>query len=175
MDGDRFVEYERMTSQGLRNQGWKDSWDGVNFADGKIAEPPIALCEVQGYAYAAYLARSHFAHEAGDTELERYWADEARQLREAFNEKFWLPDKGWFAIGLDREKRPIDALTSNIGHCLWTGIIDEDKAAAVARHLVSPAMFTGWGVRTLAATMAGYNPISYHNGSVWPHDSAIVA
>lgn len=175
VDGDGFVEYHRKTDSGLVNQGWKDSWDGINFADGRIAETPVALAEVQGYCYAAFLARAHFAEQAGDGAGERHWADKAAQLKHAFNEAFWLPDRGWFAVGLDRDKRPIDALTSNIGHCLWTGIIDEDKAAEVADHLLSADMFTGWGIRTLAESMAGYNPMSYHNGAVWPHDNALCA
>jgi glycogen debranching enzyme len=174
-DGDGFVEYQRQTDRGLRHQGWKDSWDGINFADGTLAEPPIALCEVQGYVYSAYIARSFFAAEAGDHPLAALWADRARQLKQAFNEQFWLPERGWFAVGLDKDKRPIDALTSNIGHCLWSGIIDEEKAEQVVEHLLGPAMFSGWGIRTLASTMGAYNPISYHNGSVWPHDNAIIA
>jgi glycogen debranching enzyme len=174
-DGDGFVEYCRKTSHGLANQGWKDSWDGINFADGTIAEPPIALAEVQGYVYAAYLGRAELAAGAGDEAGARLWRKKAKQLKRAFNERFWLPDRGWFAVGLDRDKRPIDSLTSNIGHCLWTGIVDNDKAAAVARHLMSPDMFSGWGIRTLAESMAAYNPMSYHNGSVWPHDNAICA
>jgi glycogen debranching enzyme len=174
-DGDGFVEYCRKTSHGLANQGWKDSWDGINFADGTIAEPPIALAEVQGYVYAAYVARAQLAVSAGDQAGARLWRKKAKTLKRAFNEQFWLPDRGWFAVGLDRDKRPIDSLTSNIGHCLWTGIVDNDKAAAVARHLMSDDMFSGWGIRTLAQSMAAYNPMSYHNGSVWPHDNAICA
>ncbi len=174
-DGDGFVEYERATDRGLRNQGWKDSWDGVNFASGRIAEPPIALCEVQGYVYAAYLARAYFAQEAGDEETAARLHERAAALKAAFNERFWLPDRGWFALALDGDKRPVDSLTSNIGHCLWTGIVDEDKAPQVAEHLLSPRMWSGWGVRTLASDMGAYNPMSYHNGSVWPHDSALVA
>jgi glycogen debranching enzyme len=174
-DGDGFVEYQRKTDRGLRNQGWKDSWDGVNYADGRIAEPPIALCEVQGYVYSAYVTRTHFAHAAGDRDTAEYWGNKAGALKEAFNEQFWLPDKGWFAVGLDGDKKPIDALASNMGHCLWSGIVDRDKAQKVAEHLVSPEMFTGWGVRTLASNMGAYNPMSYHNGSVWPHDNALVA
>jgi len=174
-DGDGFVEYQRKTSHGLANQGWKDSWDGINFADGTIAEPPIALAEVQGYVYAAYRARAELADNAGDQAGARQWRKKAKQLKRAFNEQFWLPDRGWFAVGLDRDKRPIDSLTSNIGHCLWTGIVDNDKAASVARHLMSEDMFSGWGIRTLAQSMAAYNPMSYHNGSVWPHDNAICA
>ncbi|MGZ4596366.1 MAG: amylo-alpha-1,6-glucosidase [Actinomycetes bacterium] len=174
-DGDGFVEYERATDHGLQNQGWKDSFDGVTSADGRVARTPIALAEVQGYVYAAYLARAHIAVETGDTATARRLTDKAVALRKAFNDAFWLPEGGWFALALDGDKRPVDSLASNMGHCLWTGIIDEDKAAAVADHLLSPEMFTGWGVRTLASSMAAYNPMSYHNGSVWPHDNAIVA
>lgn len=174
-DGDGFIEYERATPAGLANQGWKDSWDGVRYGDGSVAEAPIAACEVQGYAYAAYLARAHFAREAGEEAVWREWRDRAAALRTAFNRDFWMPDRGCFAIGLDAEKRPIDSIASNQGHCLWTGIVDEDKAERVADTLLSPAMFSGWGVRTLAATEPAYNPVSYHCGSVWPHDNALIA
>ncbi len=174
-DGDGFVEYLRPNDHGLVNQGWKDSWDGINFADGTMAEAPIALCEVQGYVYGAYIGRSLLARWSGDTQLEQHWAERAAELKTSFNEKFWLPDKGYFAVALDKDKRPVDALTSNIGHCLWTGIVDEDKAPSVVEHLMSPQMFTGWGIRTLASDMGAYNPVSYHNGSVWPHDTALVA
>ncbi|MGH3898855.1 MAG: amylo-alpha-1,6-glucosidase [Pseudonocardiaceae bacterium] len=174
-DGDGFVEYQRATDRGLPNQGWKDSFDGISFASGHLAEPPIALAEVQGYVYAAYVARAHFARGVGDEDLARHWAAKAADLKHAFNEAFWLPDRGYYAVALDAAKRPVDALTSNIGHCLWTGIVDEDKAAMIADHLLGPDMFTGFGVRTLASSMGAYNPMSYHNGSVWPHDNAIVA
>jgi glycogen debranching enzyme len=159
----------------LVNQGWKDSWDGINFADGRMAEPPIALCEVQAYVYAAYVGRTLLARSAGDTETESHWAGRAAALKRAFNEKFWLPDTGYFAIALDKDKNPVDACTSNMGHCLWVGIVDEEKAPLVVERLMSPEMFTGWGIRTLASDMGAYNPVSYHNGSVWPHDTAIVA
>jgi glycogen debranching enzyme len=174
-DGDGFVEYRRRTDRGLVNQGWKDSFDGINFADGTIAQPPIALAEVQGYVYAAYLARAHIARDMGDAGTARRYEERAAGLKRAFNETFWLPDKGWYAVGLDRDKRPIDALASNMGHCLFTGIVDAGKAPAVADQLMSPQMFTGWGIRTLASSMRAYNPMSYHNGSVWPHDNAIIA
>jgi glycogen debranching enzyme len=174
-DGDGFIEYQRATDRGLVNQGWKDSVDGINFATGDLAQPPIALAEVQGYAYAAFLARAHFAREAGEVEPARHWSDRARRLKQRFNESFWLQDRGYFAVALDADKRPVDALASNMGHCLWTGIVNQDKAASVARHFMSPEMFTGFGVRTLASTMGAYNPMSYHNGSIWPHDNAIVA
>ncbi len=175
LDGDGYVEYQRSTPAGLANQGWKDSWDGVSFADGRLPQPPIALCEVQGYTYAAYLARAYFALEEDDQATFERYCQKAADLREAFNRDFWLDDRGWYALGLDADKRPIDALASNMGHCLWTGIIDEDRAPLVAEKLLSPEMFTGWGLRTLASSMRRYNPISYHNGSVWPHDTAIAA
>jgi glycogen debranching enzyme len=174
-DGDGYVEYQRATDRGLHNQGWKDSWDGVRYADGRVASAPIALAEVQAYVYGAYLARAHFANELGnDADYQRY-RDKAHRLKADFNRDFWLEDRGWYAIGLDADNKPIDSLTSNMGHCLWTGIVDDDKAKVVADKLLSPEMFSGWGVRTLAASMPGYNPISYHCGSVWPHDTAIVA
>ncbi|MCW2500535.1 MAG: Amylo-alpha6-glucosidase [Frankiales bacterium] len=174
-DADGFVEYQRATDRGLVNQGWKDSFDAITFASGAFAEPPISLVEVQGYAYGAFLARAHFATEAGDDALARHWADRASALKQRFNEVFWLPEHGYYALALDGDKRPVDALASNMGHCLWTGIVDEDKAASVAEHLLGPQMFSGFGVRTLATNMGAYNPMSYHNGSVWPHDNALIA
>ncbi|MCL6538642.1 MAG: amylo-alpha-1,6-glucosidase [Acidothermus sp.] len=174
-DGDGFVEYQRLTDRGLVNQGWKDSADSVTFATGTPARPPIALAEVQGYVYAAYLARAHFARELGDHDVAEHWSAKAVELKRRFNEEFWLPDRGYFALALDADKKPVDSLASNMGHCLWTGIVDEDKAPSVAAHLLGPQMFTGFGVRTLASSMEAYNPMSYHNGSVWPHDNAIIA
>jgi len=174
-DGDGYITYHRTSSSGLANQGWKDSWDGIRYGDGRVAGSPIALCEVQGYTYAAYLARAHTARASGDDNTCRRWYERAMALRTAFNRDFWLADRGYFAVGLDAEKRPIDSLASNQGHCLWTGIVDVDKASLVADALLSPSMFSGWGVRTLAMTEPAYNPVSYHCGSVWPHDNAIIA
>lgn len=174
-DGDGFVEYGRMNEHGLVNQGWKDSWDGISFADGTLAEAPIALCEVQGYVYAAYETRAALATIQGDAAGAEEWNTRAQELKREFNERFWLPDRGYFAIALDGQKRPVDACASNMGHCLWSGIVDDDKADAVAERLLSNEMFSGWGVRTLATDMGAYNPASYHNGSVWPHDNAIIA
>jgi len=174
-DGDGFVEYQRATDRGLLNQGWKDSFDGINDAAGLMGTPPIALAEVQAYVYASYLARASIATSLGDDKTAAACQGRAADLKFAFNERFWLPERKWFAVALDGDKRPLDALTSNLGHCLWCGIVDDDKAQAVAGYLVGPQMWTGFGVRTLASSMSAYNPMSYHNGSVWPHDSAIVA
>jgi glycogen debranching enzyme len=174
-DGDGYVEYERLNPEGLANQGWKDSWDGISGVDGTLAEAPVALAEVQGYVYAAYLARAGLAIERGDGLTARHYEQKAAALRTAFNRDFWLTERGWYAVALDGKKQPVDALASNMGHCLWSGIIDETHAPSVAAHLTSPEMLSGWGLRTLATNMDRYNPLSYHNGSVWPHDSAIVA
>ncbi|MDF1479854.1 glycogen debranching N-terminal domain-containing protein [Leifsonia sp. H3M29-4] len=174
-DRDGFIEYQRSDELGLHNQGWKDSWDAISFADGTLAEPPIALCEVQGYAYAAFRARAGLARAVGDAETAERWDRAAATLKERFNEQFWMADRQYFAIALDRDKRQVDACASNMGHCLWSGIVDDDKAPHVAERLLSDQMFGGWGVRTLATDMARYNPASYHNGSVWPHDNAIIA
>jgi glycogen debranching enzyme len=176
-DGDGYVEYSRTSDRGLLNQGWKDSWDSMRFMDGSLATPPIALCEVQGYVYAALIARSHMATEAGDHDLAESLRTRAHVLKRRFNEDFWIDrgDGGYFAMGLDRDKNKIDGIGSNMGHCLWTGIVDEEKAGAVARTLTEPGMLNGWGVRTLSESVHGYNPLSYHCGSVWPHDNAICA
>jgi glycogen debranching enzyme len=172
-DGDGFVEYQRATDRGLANQGWKDSWDGISDAAGQLPSPPIALCEVQGYVYAALLARAELATWSADPQLASQLRAQAARLRERFAEAFWLPDRGWYAVALDRDKRPVDALASNVAHCLWTGIATDEHASAVIGHLASPDMDSGFGLRTLSAAMGAYNPMSYHNGSVWPHDTAI--
>jgi glycogen debranching enzyme len=172
-DGDGFVEYRRHTDRGLVNQGWKDSFDGVNHADGHLASPPIALCEVQAYVYAAYRARAGLAEADGDAATAQQWRSKAARLKAAFNLAFWMPERQAFALALDGAKQQVDAIASNMGHCLWTGIVDADKAAPVAAHLAGPTLCSGFGVRTLATDMTAYNPMSYHNGSVWPHDTAI--
>ncbi len=173
-DGDGYVEYLRSDESGLENQGWKDSWDGVRHADGSIAVGPIALCEVQGYVYAAYRGRAALARALDEpAEVGKDFDRLAHDLAERFNEDFWLDEQGWYAIGLDGDKRPIGSLTSNVGHLLWTGIVPDDRAKRLARHLVDPSMFTGWGIRTLSSGNLAFNPLSYHCGSVWPHDTAI--
>jgi glycogen debranching enzyme len=125
--------------------------------------------------YGAYLARAFFAAEQGDVTLSSRLRQKAAELKANFNRDFWVEERGWLAMGLDRHKRPIDALASNMGHCLWTGILDADKAHLVAKRLLSPDLFSGWGIRTLGTSMVGYNPIGYHTGSVWPHDNALCA
>ncbi|MCW2516492.1 MAG: hypothetical protein JWR11_5534, partial [Mycobacterium sp.] len=170
-DGDGFVEYRRHTDRGLVNQGWKDSFDGVNYADGHLAAPPIALCEVQGYVYAAFQARAFLADGDGDTVAAHQWRSRSARLKAAFNLAFWMPEQQAFAMALDGAKRQVDSIASNMGHCLWTGIVDDDKAAAVAAHLAGPLLNSGFGIRTLATDMNAFNPMSYHNGSVWPHDT----
>ncbi|MGY1843597.1 amylo-alpha-1,6-glucosidase [Modestobacter sp. SYSU DS0875] len=172
-DGDGFLEYQRATDRGLLNQGWKDSFDGVNDAAGRLGEPPIALAEVQGYAYAARLARADLAESFGDPLTASRLRRRAAELKDAFAERFWLPDRGWFAVALDRDKRPLDALTSNAAQCLWSGIVTDEHAVVLVQRLADAAMDSGFGLRTLAEGMGAYNPMSYHNGSVWPHDTAL--
>ena len=174
-DGDGYVEYQRPTDRGQRHQGWKDSESPIRLPDGRDAEGPLALAEVQGYVYAAYVARSHFAVEAGDQAAAKRWRAKALDLKAAFNRDFWVEGAGWFALALDGDKQQVPALASNVGHCLWTGIVDEDKAAVLAKLLLSDDLFSGWGVRTLAASMGGYDPLGVHTGAVWPHDNAACA
>ncbi|WP_280385551.1 glycogen debranching N-terminal domain-containing protein [Nocardia wallacei] len=172
-DSDGFVEYRRKTEQGLANQGWKDSWDSINFADGHLADPPIALCEVQGYVYAARQGRAEMAEAFGDTVTASRLRGQAAELKQRFAEAFWLPGSGWYALALDGKKNQVDALSSNVGHCLWTGIVDDEHAAILVDRLANEGMDCGFGLRTLSSRMGRYNPMSYHNGSVWPHDTAI--
>lgn len=176
-DGDGYIEYERRNKEtGLENQCWKDSWDSILFSDGALASYPIATCEIQGYAYDAKRRCARLARECwGDADLATRLEKEAAELKQKFNRDFWIPEKQFFALALDGQKRRVDSLTSNIGHLLWSGIVDEDKAEACARHLVGPRLFTGWGVRTMADNEGGYNPIGYHVGTVWPFDNSIIA
>jgi glycogen debranching enzyme len=175
-DGDGYIEYGPAQPPQLVNQGWKDSYDSVTFADGRLADAPVALAEAQAYAYAAWRAGAALAAAAGNEPTAADRRARADGLRRNFERDFWLADRDAYALALDRDKRPVDAIASNMGHLLWAGIVAEpDRAAAVARHLTSREMFTGWGIRTLATSMARYNPLAYHNGSVWPHDTAICA
>ncbi|MFC9999424.1 glycogen debranching N-terminal domain-containing protein [Nocardia sp. NPDC127526] len=172
-DGDGFAEYRRKTDRGLANQGWKDSWDAISFADGHLADPPIALCEVQGYVYAARLGRADLAEAFGDTATATRLRARAADLKTRFDEAFWMPGPGWYAMALDGAKRQVDSLGSNVAQCLWTGIVPDERAATLIERLAAEDMDSGFGLRTLSANMRRYNPMGYHTGSVWPHDSAI--
>ncbi len=176
-NGDGYVEYSRRnTETGLENQCWKDSWNSILFADGTLSRLPRATCEIQGYVYDARMRCARLAREFwNDPELANRLERQAAELKRRFNQDFWLPERGFFALAIDGDGRKVDALTSNIGHLLWSGIVDEDKAEAVVRHLMGPALYSGWGVRTMAEGEGGYNPIGYHLGTVWPHDNSFIA
>jgi glycogen debranching enzyme len=177
LDGDGYVEYQRRNEEtGLENMCWKDSWNSILFADGSNSKLPRATCEIQGYVYDAQRRSARLAREFwGDPGLADDLERRAGQLKSRFNRDFWVEDRGYFALALDGDKRQVDSLTSNVGHLLWSGIVDEDKAESLRDHLMSDRMFSGWGVRTMAEGMNGYNPIEYHNGTVWPHDNSFVA
>jgi glycogen debranching enzyme len=176
-DRDGFVEYCRRTERGLFNQSWKDSGDSQRFHDGRMAEPPIAPVEVQGYVYAAKRGLAEVALKAWrDPRLAERLEREAEELKARFDQAFWVEERGGFyALALDAEKRPVDARTSNMGHLLWTGILPPERADLVAYQLLSETLWSGWGIRTMASDEAAFNPLSYHNGTVWPHDSAFAA
>jgi glycogen debranching enzyme len=175
LDGDGFIEYARKSESGLVQQGWKDSYDSVFHADGSFAEPPIALCEIQGYAYAAWIGAARLAAARGDHRQAESWRERATRLQSRFEQAFWCDDLGTYALALDAGKRPCRVRSSNPGHCLFTGIASRERAQALAATLMSDGSFCGWGIRTVAAGAVRYNPMSYHNGSVWPHDNAMCA
>ncbi len=174
-DGDGFVEYERRTPQGLLNQGWKDSHDGIRDRQGRLPSTPIALVEVQGYVYDAKRRMAALARVRGEGELAHRLDQEAETLRRRFEAAFWSEDQRFYAMALDGEKRQADAIGSNPGHCLWSGIVSPERAKAVVDRLMAPDMFSGWGLRTYARGQPGYNPIGYHTGTVWPHDVSLIA
>ena len=175
VDGDGFVEYAAHGNKGLIQQGWKDSNDSVFHSDGAIAEPPVALCEVQSYVYGAKTAGASLSRALGDEATSLRLEAEAANLREKFERAFWCEELGIYALALDGKKRPCQVRASNAGHCLLTGIAGADRAQKLAKTLLEPYFFSGWGIRTLASNEARYNPLSYHNGSVWPHDNALIA
>jgi glycogen debranching enzyme len=174
-DGDGFIDYARKTEAGLINQGWKDSHDSIFHSDGSTAEAPIALCEVQGYAYGAWNGAARLAALRGDTSHAEEWAGRADRLRERFELAYWCEDLDTYALALDGRRRPCRVRTSNPGHCLFSGLVTPERAKRVCDTLMADASFNGWGVRTVAAGERRYNPQSYHNGSIWPHDNAIIA
>jgi glycogen debranching enzyme len=175
LDGDGFVEYRRRAPRGLINQGWKDSGDAVRHADGSLAQAPIALVEIQGYVYDAKLRTAALARRLGDDALAERLEREAGDLRERFNAAFWMDQQGFYALGLDADKKQIGAIASNAGHCLWSGIVPPERVKPVIDRLLDPALDCGWGIRTYAAGQPGFNPVGYHTGAVWPHDNAIIA
>jgi glycogen debranching enzyme len=175
LDSDGFVEYKHKAENGLTNQGWKDSHDSIMYKNGELCEPPIALCEVQGYVYAAKNLASMLADALNEKEFAEQLAEEAKKLKQKFNKVFWDEASSCYALALDGNKKPCSVVSSNPGHCLFCGIVDEEKAARVAATLTSVDMFSGWGIRTLSEGERKYNPMSYHNGSIWPHDNAIIA
>jgi glycogen debranching enzyme len=175
LDGDGFIEYQQHNPLGVRNQGWKDSTDSLTAIDGQEAPLPAALVEVQGYLYRAKAGLARIFRARGQATAADRLDGEARKLRRRFNKAFWMPSAKYFAQALDARKEQVQAISSNPGHALWAGIVDKVRAGAVVRRLVAPEMFSGWGVRTLSAESVNYNPMSYHNGSVWPHDNSIIA
>jgi glycogen debranching enzyme len=174
-DSDGFVEYERRSERGLLNQGWKDSSDAIRDRMGAQADPPVALAEVQGYVFDAKRRMAALARMRGDDALATRLDAEADALAERFDAAFWMEDRRYYAMALDRDKRQCDAIASNPGQCLWSGIVAQARARDVVEHLTRPAMFSGWGIRTFAADQPGYNPIGYHTGTVWPHDTSLIA
>ena len=179
--GDRmrngYISYQRRNEEtGLENQCWKDSWNSIVFRDGSLAGLPRACCEIQGYAYDARMRCARLACRFwNDAALAARLEERAGDLKERFNRDFWMPDRECFALAIDGDRRQVDSITSNIGHLLWSGIVDSDKAPHVVQHLMSRSLFSGWGVRTMAEGEGGYNPIGYHVGTVWPHDNSIIA
>ncbi len=174
-DGDGFVEYERRSRAGLQNQGWRDSADAVQHADGTPVEGPVALAESQGYVYYAKRRLAAVYGQLGDVERAERLSQDAARLKRAFNERFWMEDEGFYAMALDGEKRQVRPVSSTIGHALWSRIVAEEHVPAVVERLMAPDMFTGWGVRTLSKQADFYNPVSFYNGSVWPFDTALIA
>ncbi len=174
-DGDGFVEYHRRTSQGLANQGWKDSFDAIFHRDGQLAEGPIALCEVQAYVYGAKRHAAVLAEALGEPRRAAALVEQAESLRKRFEAQFWCEDLSTYALALDGAKRPCEVISSNSGQVLFTGIASTERAERVAATLLSPAVFGGWGIRTVGTSESRYNPMSYHNGSIWPHDNGLIA
>jgi glycogen debranching enzyme len=172
---DSFLTYQCRSPRGLVNQGWKDSWDAVMHASGALAAPPIAPVEAQGYKFAALDGAAEVARHLGQAAVAEALAAEASALRERFEQRYWVPHEQFYALAVDGEGAPCEVITSNPGHCLWSGAIDGERAKLVARRLLDDDLFSGWGLRTLSSRERRYNPMSYHNGSVWPHDTAIAA
>ncbi len=175
LDGDGFVEYLRRSPRGLINQGWKDSWDANIHRDGRVANPPIALCEVQGYVYDAKYRMASLLRMFGDSGRAEKLRREANDLARRFDKSFWSAERAFYAMALDAEKKPLEVIASNPGHLLWSRIINRERARAVTQRMMEDDMFSGWGWRTLSQREKVFNPLSYHRGSVWPHDNSLIA
>lgn len=175
LDGDGFVEFLRRSPRGLSNQGWKDSWDANLHRDGKVAEPPIALCEVQGYVYEAKYRMASLMRSFGETRTAEKLKKEAAELARRFDHAFWMPQRGFYAMALDRDKKQLQVISSNPGHLLFTRMLPQERARAITQRFMQPDMFSGWGWRTMSQDERVFNPLSYHRGSVWPHDNSIAA
>jgi glycogen debranching enzyme len=175
IDGDGFVEYQRKSPRGLINQGWKDSWDANIHRDGRVASPPIALCEVQGYVYDAKYRMASLLRMFGDNERAEKLRREANELARRFDKTYWMPARGFYAMALDADKKPLEVISSNPGHLLWSRIINRERARIVTQRMMQEDMFSGWGWRTMSQEEQVFNPLSYHRGSVWPHDNSLIA
>lgn len=174
LDGDGYIEYVSRSSGGIKNQGWKDSRASITYPDGAPVEPPVALVEVQGYAYRALSDMAELLRQKGDTDIAHGLTEKASSLKSRFNRDFWLEDKQFFAQGIDGNKKPIDLVTSNPGHCLFCGIVDDEKAQHLVKRLSARDMSCGWGIRTVTSRSPRFNPMSYHQGSIWPHDNSLI-
>jgi glycogen debranching enzyme len=175
LDRDGFVEYQRRSSKGLANQGWKDSWDAIMHRDGEIAKAPIALCEVQGYVYEAKYRMASLMRAFGDTHTADKLKKEAAEMAKRFEKAFWMPKLGFYAMALDRDKRQTQVISSNPGHLLFTRMLPQERAKTVTQRFMREDLFSGWGWRTMSREERVFNPLSYHRGSVWPHDNSIIA
>ncbi|BAZ10310.1 amylo-alpha-1,6-glucosidase [Calothrix sp. NIES-4071] len=175
LDGDGFQEYKTRSSHGIENQGWKDSGDAIVYPDGSLVEAPKALCELQGYVYDAWLRMAEVFDALDERSFANSLRTKASQLQARFEKHFWCDDIGYYAFGLDKDKKPVKTIASNPGHCLWSGIVSKERARSVVEKMMAPDMFTGWGIRTLSAENPAFNPFSYHLGSIWPHDNGIIA
>ena len=175
LDGDGFQEYKSFSSYHYENIGWKDAGDAVVYADGSQVKQPKGLCELQGYVYDAKTRMAEIFQVLGDEARAQQMLQQAASLKRAFNEKFWMEDEGCIAYGLDPDKKQITTVASNAGQCLWSGIVDPDKAARTAKRLLQDDMWSGWGIRTLTSSNSAYDPFSYQRGSIWPQDNGIIA
>jgi glycogen debranching enzyme len=175
LDGDGFQEYQTRSTNGIENQGWKDSGDAIVYADGSQVKAPKALCELQGYVFDAWMRMAEIFEALGESDRVTELQKKAKKLQANFEESFWCEDIGFYAFALDPEKNRVQTIASNVGHCLWSGIVSPERAASVVKKLFQPDMFSGWGIRTLSAKNPAYNPFSYHLGSIWPHDNGIIA